>query len=138
MMVGGFATAVRLRLAELLPEPAAVAAVAAAEAGIIEHVNADHADAVSAIAEGLLGQAPAGIGEAWHLAAVDVDGADLAVGERVCRLHFLRPVASAEAIRAELVRAARGGRQGDSANQHSYDPTVKEAWPGMIPRLGSP
>src|SRR5215211_1330735 len=71
MMVGGFATAVRLRMAALLPEPAAVAAVAAAEAGIIEHVNTDHPDAVSAIAEGLLGQAPAGIGETWHLAAVD-------------------------------------------------------------------
>ena len=38
------------------------------------------------------------------------DAADLAAGERVCRLHFPRPVASAEAIRAELVRAARGGR----------------------------
>jgi heme iron utilization protein len=130
MMVGGFATAVRLRLAELLPEPAAVAAVAAAEAGIIEHVNADYADAVSAIAEGLLGQAPAGIGETWHLAAVDVDGADLAVGERVCRLHFLRPVASAEAIRAELVRAARGGRQGDSANHIVTTPRSKKRGQG--------
>jgi heme iron utilization protein len=110
LMVGGFATAVRLRVAALLPEPSAVAAVAAAEAGIIDHVNTDHPDAVSAIAEGLLGQAPAGAGEAWRLVAVDVDGADLATGERVCRLHFSHPVASAEAIRVELVRAARVGR----------------------------
>jgi heme iron utilization protein len=110
MMVGGFATAVRLRVAELLPDPAAVAALAVAEAGIIEHVNADHADAVAAIAEGLLGQAAPPAGEAWRLVAVDVDGADLAAGERVCRLHFSGPVRAAENVRAELVRAARAGR----------------------------
>jgi hypothetical protein len=111
LLVGGFARAVRLRLADLLPEPAAVAALAAAEAGIIEHVNADHADAVAAIAEGLLGQAPLAAGEAWRMVAVDVDGADMAAGERVCRLHFSRPVSAAEGVRAELVRAARDGRK---------------------------
>jgi heme iron utilization protein len=110
LLVGGFARAVRLRLADWLPEPAAVAALAAAEAGIIEHVNADHADAVAAIAEGLLGQAPVA-GEAWRMVAVDVDGADMAAGERVCRLHFSRPVSAAEGVRAELVRAARDGRK---------------------------
>ena len=111
LLVGGFARAVRLRLADLLPEPAAVAALAAAEAGIIEHVNADHADAVAAIAEGLLGQAPVAAGEAWRMVAVDVDGADMAAGERVCRLHFSRPVSAAEGVRAELVGAARDGRK---------------------------
>ena len=123
----------RLRLAELLPDPAAVAAVAAAEAGIIEHVNADHADAVAAIAEGLLGQAPAGTGEAWRLVAVDVDGADLATGERVCRLPFLAPRRVGGGGPGGT-RASRAGRQGHSANRHSYGRTVKEAWPGMIPR----
>lgn len=112
LLVGGFARAARLRLADLLPDPAAVAALLAAEAGIVGHVNADHADAVAAIAEGLLGQPPAAAGEAWRLAAVDVDGADLAAGDRVCRLHFSRAVASAEGVRAELVRAARAGRAG--------------------------
>jgi heme oxygenase (biliverdin-IX-beta and delta-forming) len=111
LLVGGFARAVRLRLADLLPDPAAVAALAAAEAGIVGHVNADHADAVAAIAEGLLGQAPAPAAEdPWRLVAVDVDGADLSAGERVCRLPFSRAVASAEDVRAELVRAARAGR----------------------------
>ena len=42
--------------------------------------------------------------------AVDVDGADLAAGERVCRLAFSAPVAGPEEVRAELVRAARAGR----------------------------
>jgi hypothetical protein len=112
LLVGGFARAVRLRVADLLPDPAAVAVLAAAEAGILEHVNADHADAVAVIAEGLLGQAPAdAAGGPWRLVAVDVDGADLAAGERVCRLHFSRPVSAAGGVRAELVRAAREGRE---------------------------
>jgi heme iron utilization protein len=111
LLVGGFARAVRLRLSDFLPDPAAVAALAAAEARIVEHVNADHADAVAAIAEGLLGQAPpTADGEAWRMVAVDVDGADLAAGDRACRLHFSRSVARSEEVRSELVRAAREGR----------------------------
>ena len=115
LLVGGFARAVRLRLPDLLPDPAAVAALAAAEARIVEHVNADHADAAADIAEGLLGQAPPADGEAWRLVAVDVDGADLAAGERVCRLHFSRSVSNSEEVRSELVRAARDGRVAASA-----------------------
>jgi len=106
LLVGGFARAVRLRQAELLPDPQAVAAIATAEADIIGRVNADHADAVAAIARGLLGGAEA----AWRMVAVDVDGADLAAGEQVLRLRFAAPVATPEAVRAELVRAARAGR----------------------------
>jgi heme iron utilization protein len=115
LLVGGFARAVRLRLPDLLPDPAAVAALAAAEARIVEHVNADHADAAADIAEGLLGQAPPADGEAWRLVAVDVDCADLAAGERVCRLHFSRSVWNSEEVRSELVRAARDGRVAASA-----------------------
>ena len=110
LLVGGFARAVRLRVSDLLPDPAAVAALAAAEAGIVEHVNAHHADAMAAIAEGLLGQAAPPDGEAWRLVAVDVDGADLVAGERVCRLPFSRTVSAAGDVRAELVRAARDGK----------------------------
>ncbi|MFC7542764.1 DUF2470 domain-containing protein [Siccirubricoccus deserti] len=80
LLVGGFARATRLTLAELLPDPAAVAAIAVAEAGILSHVNTDHLDALAAIATGLLGAAA---GE-WRMVAVDVDGADLAAGRRCC------------------------------------------------------
>ena len=107
LLVGGFARAVRIRLGDLLPDPAAVEAIAAAEADIISHVNADHADAVAAIARGLLGGEEA----EWRLSAVDVDGADLAAGERVLRLGFAAPVATAESVRLELVRAARQARE---------------------------
>jgi hypothetical protein len=106
LLVGGFARAVRLRLAELRPDPAAVAALAAAEAGILDHVNEDHPDAVAAIAEGVLG----GGAGAWRLAAVDVDGCDLALGETVLRHAWAAPVREAEGVRMGLIAAAREGR----------------------------
>ena len=106
LMVGGFARATRLRLADLLPDPAAVAAIAAAEAEIIAPVNDDHADAVAAMAEGLLGGTPG----AWRIAAVDCDGCDLALGETVLRQAWDAPVADPDGVRTALIRAARAGR----------------------------
>lgn len=106
LLVGGFARATRLRLGELLPDSAAVAALTAAEPEIIAHMNEDHADAVAAIARGLLGGAPG----AWRMAAVDTDGCDLALGEAVLRLAWPEPVADADGVRRALIRAAREGR----------------------------
>ena len=113
LMVGGFARATRLRMAQLLPDAAAVAAIAEAEADIITHVNDDHADALLAIATGLYGAAPG----AWRIAAVDVDGLDLACGETVLRLAFAVPVGDADAVRAELIRTARQARAALAASQ---------------------
>ena len=114
LYIGGFASAHRLRLADLTPDPAAVAAVAEAEPGILAHVNADHADALDAIAAAL---GRPGLG--WRMAACDVDGCDLAQevseGEAegaTLRVPWSASVADAGGIRAELVRLARGAREG--------------------------
>jgi putative heme iron utilization protein len=104
--VGGFARAERIRAAELVPDPTAVAAILAAEADIIAHVNADHADAVAAIAQGLLGAAPGD----WRMVSVDADGCDLGDGNRTVRLAFLARVSDSDDVRAALIRAAREGR----------------------------
>ncbi|MGK7863743.1 HugZ family protein [Falsiroseomonas sp. E2-1-a4] len=106
LLVAGFARATRLRQADLLPDAAAVAALAAAEGGILGHVNADHADALDAIATGLLGQAPG----AWQMTGVDPDGCDLAAGEAVARLDWPAPVADANGVRLALVAATRDAR----------------------------
>ncbi len=106
LLVGGFARATRLRLSDLLPDPQAVVALAGAEAEILAHVNADHPDAVAAIATGLHGAEPG----AWRLVAVDPDGCDLALEERVIRHPWPAPVTDAEGVRAALIRAAREGR----------------------------
>jgi heme iron utilization protein len=103
LYVGGFARAARLRAADLAPEPAAVAAIETAEAGIMAHCNADHPDALAAIA---------GAPGDWRMVAVDVDGCDLTLGERVVRIHWSAPVVDANGVRHELIRLARAARAG--------------------------
>jgi hypothetical protein len=100
LYVGGFGRAARLRAAQLAPDPAPVAAIIAAETAIITHCNADHPDALAAIA-GLPGD--------WRMVAVDVDGCDLAQGERVIRVPWSAPVTDADGVRRELTRLAQAG-----------------------------
>ncbi len=102
LYVGGFARAVRLRAGELVPDPAAVAAIAAAEADIMAHCNTDHIDALAAIA---------GTPGPWRMVTVDVDGFDLALAERVTRIHWPAPVGDAGDVRRELIRLARAARR---------------------------
>lgn len=104
--IGGFASATRLRLDDLTPDPAAVAAVAQAEAGILDHVNADHSDALDMIAV-----ARGETGEGWRMAACDVDGCDLVRVESMMRLPWSAPVADAMGVRLELVELARAARE---------------------------
>ena len=101
LYVGGFARAERLRAADLTPDAAAVAAIVAAEADIIAHCNADHPNALAAIA---------GMPGAWRMATVDVDGCDLVADEHVMRVHWSGPVTQAGDVRRELIRLAREGR----------------------------
>ncbi len=103
--VGGFASAHRFRGADLIPAPEAVAAIQAAEARILEHCNADHADALDAIAS-----AHGGAGPGWQMVACDVDGCDLARNEIVLRIAWPEPAGSPADIRAALVRLAIAAR----------------------------
>jgi heme iron utilization protein len=101
LLVAGFGRAARLKAADFAPETVAVAAIAAAEPGILSHCNRDHPDALAAIA-----------GEAgnWRMVTADVDGFDLALGERVLRVCWSAPVKDAGDVRRELVRMAKEGR----------------------------
>jgi heme iron utilization protein len=101
LYVGGFARAVRLKQAELAPDPGSVAAILAAEKGIIAHCNSDHPDALAAIAGG---------GARWRMVTVDVDGTDLVWEERVIRVHWSAPATDANGVRNELVRMTREAR----------------------------
>ena len=98
--IGGFASAHRLTRADIAIDPAAVAAIAAAEAGIMAHCNAHHADALDAIAASGWG---AGGGAAWRMVACDADGCDLARDEMVRRVAWRAPLADPGAIRSELI-----------------------------------
>jgi putative heme iron utilization protein len=81
-------------------------ALAEAEAGILEHMNADHADAVALYAERLLGRGPG----PWRMTGIDPEGADLRRDGEVARLWFDAPARDAREARAELVRLAERAR----------------------------
>ncbi len=104
LFVGGFARAVRLRQAELAPDPIAVGADpgSGGRRDYQLHCNNDHPDALAAIA-GAAGE--------WRLAATDVDGMDLAQDQRVVRVHWSSPVANPADVRTELVRMAQQARE---------------------------
>ncbi len=99
VLVGGFARAFRLKPADLAPDDGAREAVLAAEPGVLAHMNADHADALAAIAG-----APA------RMVICDVDGFDVAIGESTRRIAWAAPVADAADVRRELVLMAKQAR----------------------------
>jgi putative heme iron utilization protein len=95
--VAGFGRIETIGADEMFPDAAGIAAL---EAGAIEHMNADHDDAIQRYAERLLGASPGG----WRIAAVDPDGMDLRRGEESRRLDFPAPVFTAGALRSLLAR----------------------------------
>lgn len=107
LYVGGFARALRLRAAQLAPDPAAVDTIAAAETGIMAHMNDDHPESCANIAQALCG----GASGAWRMVAVDVDGCDLTDGNRTLRFAFPEAVVEVDQVHTALVRAARAARE---------------------------
>ncbi len=101
LLVGGFGRAFRLKTADLTPDAAAVAALLAAEPGILAHCNQDHPDALAAIA---------GAAGDWRMVTTDVDGFDLALGDKVVRLAWPGPVKDAGDVRRALVEMVARAR----------------------------
>jgi len=83
------------------------------EAGMVEHMNADHADAVAAYC-GMLGQ-PLAAGQTATLAGVDGQGCGIRVDQRVLRLTFSEPCTAPAAVRKQLAALAREARAGGAA-----------------------
>ena len=90
----------------LCPAPAALAD---AEAGILAHMNGDHADAVVLYARALCG----GDGEGARLVGVDPEGCDIRAGAAVMRIDFDTPVSDAAGAREALVALADRARAPD-------------------------
>ncbi|PIW27295.1 MAG: heme iron utilization protein [Rhodospirillales bacterium CG15_BIG_FIL_POST_REV_8_21_14_020_66_15] len=106
-LVGGFARAQWLKADEVAPPPAAAGAVAEAEAGVIAHMNADHAEALDLYANRLLGRKGAG----WRAVACDPWGLDLMRNDAPARLEFDGMAADAGDLRARLVSLAARARE---------------------------
>ena len=104
--IGGFGRIVDLSPAELLVPTEGAGELLAAEPGIIEHMNEDHADAVRLYATRLAG-APEGF---WRMSGIDPEGCDsIFEGERPP--HAPRPDLHPGEARAELVRLANEARE---------------------------
>ena len=106
-LVAGFGRIHWIEAGDMLFDVAGSAPLAEREAGVVAHMNADHADAVDLYANQLLGLDGAG----WRMPGVDPEGCDLRRGGQVARLAFERPVGDAEGARAELVRLAKAARR---------------------------
>lgn len=81
-------------------------AIEVQEAGVVEHMNEDHADAIALYANVLLGLE----GDGWTMTGVDAEGADLRRAGQVARLPFDKPIADVEGARVELVRLVKRAR----------------------------
>lgn len=97
-LVGGFAKAITLPGADY-PYSGAWQALAEAEDDILAHMNADHADALDAMARRLAGADGAG----WKMTGIDPEGADLGRNGLAARLAFDAPVADGDDARRALV-----------------------------------
>ena len=108
--IGGFGRIFDLAPGELLVPVDAAASLLEGEPGIVEHMNADHADAVELYATAL---ADAAAGP-WRMTGVDPEGFDIVLDGAARRILFAQPIASPAEARTELVRLvaeARAGRQ---------------------------
>lgn len=107
-LVAGFGRISGVDGAALLPPADDAAALVAAEAEIVAHMNQDHADALDLYARVLLGRD----GDGWRMTGLDPDGIDLRRGGAVARLSFDRRATTPDLARAELVRLVRRARSG--------------------------
>ena len=106
-LVAGFGRIHWIDARDVVLDTGASAALAEHEPAIVEHMNADHADAVQLYATRLLGRA----GEGWRMTGIDPEGIDLRRAGEIARLPFGAPVHDSESARAELVRLVKHARQ---------------------------
>ncbi|MFO1184811.1 MAG: pyridoxamine 5'-phosphate oxidase family protein [Bauldia sp.] len=105
-LVAGFGRIVDIAPADLFPDFVGCEAMIAAEAEIVEHMNADHRATMNLYAEKLL---EAGAGD-WVARAADPDGLDLARGPDRARLWFPERCSTPDAVRRALKSLAQAAR----------------------------
>jgi heme iron utilization protein len=94
----GFARAADLNAANVITSLEDAREIVEIEESAVEHMNADHPDAVRLYATKLLGEADG----AWEVTGVDPDGLDLALGDRVVRMPFAERVTDGLTLRKTL------------------------------------
>ena len=105
-LVAGFGRIVDLKPEQFLTDISDAAALLEAEQGAIDHMNADHRDAMNLYAAKLLGAGPA----EWRCTGCDPDGIDMQAGTTTLRLDFPRRIATPAALRQMLKEFAHQAR----------------------------
>jgi heme iron utilization protein len=104
--IGGFGRIFSIAPAELLTTTEGAEKLIEAEPEIIEHMNADHADALSLYASELAGF---GAG-AWRMTGIDPEGVDLLHRTNAARIAFAKRIHTPAEARAALVALAQKAR----------------------------
>jgi putative heme iron utilization protein len=105
-LVAGFGRIVDLKPEQFLTDISDAAALLEAEAGAIDHMNADHRDAMNLYATRLLGADAAD----WRCTGCDPEGIDMRAGATTLRLDFPERVSGPGELRKMLVRLAGEAR----------------------------
>jgi len=103
---GGFARAADLKASDIITNLEGAAEIIEIEEGAVEHMNADHPDAVRLYATKLLGE----VDGAWQVTGVDPDGLDLALGDRTMRMPFAERVTNGLMLRKTLAECGARAR----------------------------
>jgi heme iron utilization protein len=107
-LVAGFGRIVDLKPEQFLTDISDATALVDAEQGAIEHMNADHREALNLYATKLLGAEAAD----WRCTGCDPDGMDLQAGAKALRLEFPERVSGPGELRKTLVKLADAARAG--------------------------
>jgi putative heme iron utilization protein len=110
-LVAGFGRIVDLTPEQFLTDISGADALIEAEQGAIEHMNADHRDAMNLYATRLLGAEEAD----WRCTGCDPDGIDMQAGATTLRLDFPERVVGPAALRRVLKGLADRARTAASA-----------------------
>ena len=108
-LVAGFGRIIDLTPGQFMTDISDAAALLEAEPGAVEHMNADHRDAMNLYATKLLGAQAAD----WRCTGCDPDGFDMQAGTSTLRLDFPERVTSGAELRKVLVRLAADARSKD-------------------------
>ncbi|MCB5174514.1 HugZ family pyridoxamine 5'-phosphate oxidase [Microvirga lenta] len=109
---GGFGRAYRMDRADVLAPMDGLDGLLDLEADAVEHMNADHSEAVALYATRLCGARDG----AWRLTGIDPEGLLLALGDEIVRLTFPEPLTGPEELRPMLVRLAQDARNRSTAD----------------------
>lgn len=105
-LVAGFGRIVDLKPEQFLTDLTGAEDLLAAEQGAVDHMNADHRDAMGLYATRLLGAAAGD----WRCTGCDPEGLDMQDGQTALRLDFPQRVTDGTALRKMLVRLAGEAR----------------------------